>query len=97
MLILSFTENGVEPLIFLLMTLFVECILLKFHQIISEFHILVSVLCSRMRFCKAVLMKYGTKPHVRLIGFDGLVQEVWLLFIVKQPSILPPFLVLFFT
>ena len=56
MLILSFTENGEEPLIFLVMTIFGECIQLKFHQIISEIHILVSVLCSRMRFCTAVFM-----------------------------------------
>ena len=33
MLILSFTENGDEPLIFLVMTLFGECIQLKFRQI----------------------------------------------------------------
>ena len=56
MLILSFTEIGEEPLIFLVMTLFGECIQLKFRQIISEIHILVSVLCSRMRFCTVVLM-----------------------------------------
>ena len=30
MLILSFTENGEEPLIFLVMTIFGECIQLKF-------------------------------------------------------------------
>ena len=56
MLILSFTENGEEPLVFLGMTIFGECIQLKFRQIISENHILVSVLFSRMRFCTAVLM-----------------------------------------
>ena len=56
MLILSFTEIGEEPLIFLVMTLFGECIQLKFRQIISKIHILVSVLCSRMRLCTVVLM-----------------------------------------
>ena len=56
MLILSFTEIGEEPLIFLVMTLFGECIQLKLRQIISEIHILVSVLCSGMRFCTVVLM-----------------------------------------
>ena len=56
MLILSFTEIGEESLIFLVMTLFGECIQLKFRQIISEIHILVSVLCSRMRFCTVVLL-----------------------------------------
>ena len=53
---LSITENGKEQLVFLVMTIFGECIQLKFRQIISENHILVSVLCSRMRFCTAVLM-----------------------------------------
>ena len=41
MLILSFIENGEVPTIFLVMTLFGECIQLEFRQIISEIHILV--------------------------------------------------------
>ena len=56
MLMLSITENGEESLVSLVMTLFGECIQLKFRQIISENQILVSVLCSRMRFYTAVLM-----------------------------------------
>ena len=76
MLMLSITENGLEPLVFLVMTIFGECIQLKFRQIISENHILVSVLCSRMRFALQYLCKYWAKPHVRLNGFDGLVREV---------------------
>ena len=76
MLMLSIIENGEEPLVFLVMTIFGECIQLKFRQIISENHILVSVLCSRMRFAQQYLCKYWAKPHVRLNGFDGLVWEV---------------------
>ena len=45
MLLLSFTENGEEPLIFLVMTLFGERIQLNFRQIISEIHILVFQCC----------------------------------------------------
>ena len=56
MLILSFTENGEVPLIFLVMTLFGECIQLEFSPNLSELHILVSVLCSRMSFCTVVLI-----------------------------------------
>ena len=56
MLILSITENGEESLIFLVMTIFGECIQLNFRQIISKIHILVPMLCSRMRFYTAVLM-----------------------------------------
>ena len=74
MLILSITENGKEPLVFLVMTIFGECIQLKFRQIISEIHILVSRV-----FALQYLCKYWTKPHVRLNGFDGLVQEVMVL------------------
>ena len=56
MLILSITEKGEESLIFLVMTIFGECIQLEFRQIISEIHILVPMLCSRMRFYTTVLL-----------------------------------------
>ena len=57
MLILSFTENGEVPLIFLVMTLFDECIQLEFSpNFIRDSHLGFSVLCSRMSFCTVVLI-----------------------------------------
>ena len=58
------------PLIFLVMTLFGECIQLKFSpNFYPRFTSWFSVLCSRMSFCTVVLVLYGTKPHVGLIGW----------------------------
>ena len=51
MLFLSFTENGEVPTIFLVMTLFGECIQLEFSpNYFRDSHLGFSVLCSRMSF-----------------------------------------------
>ena len=56
-MILSFTENGEVLLIFLVMTLFAECIQLKFlPNFYPRFTSWFSVLCSRMSFCTVVLV-----------------------------------------
>ena len=57
MLLLSFTENDEVPTIFLVMSLFGECIQLEFSpNYFRDSHLIFSVLCSRMRFCTVVLI-----------------------------------------
>ena len=57
MLLLSFTENGEVPTIFLVMTLFGERIQLEFSpNHFRDSHLGFSVLCSRMSFCTVVLI-----------------------------------------
>ena len=57
MLLLSFTENGEVPTIFLVMTLFGERIQLEFSpNYFRDSHLGFSVLCSRMSFCTVVLI-----------------------------------------
>ena len=59
MLILSFTENGEVPLMFLVMTLFGECIQLNFRQIISEIHNLVfsAVFSNEILHCSTYVVR----------------------------------------
>ena len=58
MLLLSFTENGEVPTIFLVMTLFGECFQLEFspNYFRDSHRSGFSVLCSRMSFCTVVLI-----------------------------------------
>ena len=71
MLILSITENGEESLIFLVMTIFGECIQLK----CSPNYTRDSHLGSNAVFSNEIL-HCSTYVSTGLNGFDGLVQEV---------------------
>ena len=57
MLILSFTENGEVPLIFLVMTLFGECFQLEFSPNYNrDSHLGLSAVFSNEFFCTVVLI-----------------------------------------